>query len=110
MGDGPRGLRVARLATLRRVPDGIGQPVRRKEDARLVTGRGCFTDDVNLPGQAFAAFVRSPYAHARLGPIDAAAALKVEGVLAVLTGADAVADGVLPIPHKRCRRTRTRYH
>jgi len=100
VGDGPRDLRVARLAALRRAPDGIGQPVRRKEDARLVSGRGCFTDDVNLPGQAFAAFVRSPYAHARLGPIDAAAALRVPGVLAVLTGADAVADGVLPIAHK----------
>jgi aerobic carbon-monoxide dehydrogenase large subunit len=100
VGDGPRGLRVARLAALRRGPDGIGQPVRRKEDARLVTGRGRFTDDVNLPGQAYAAFLRSPHAHARLGPIDAAAALKVEGVLAVLTGADAVADGVQPIAHK----------
>ena len=45
-------------------PDGIGKPVRRKEDARLLTGAGRFGDDVSLPGQAYAAFVRSPHAHA----------------------------------------------
>jgi carbon-monoxide dehydrogenase large subunit len=54
--------------------DGIGKPVRRKEDARLLTGAGRFGDDVSLPGQAYAAFVRSPHAHARIGPIDTAAA------------------------------------
>ncbi len=80
--------------------DGIGKPVRRKEDARLVTGAGCFGDDVNLPGQAYACFVRSPYAHARIGRIDTAAALAVPGVLTVLTGSDAVADGLRPIPHR----------
>jgi len=81
-------------------PDGIGKPVRRKEDARLLTGAGRFGDDVNLPGQAHAAFVRSPHAHARIGAIDIAAALGVPGVLAVLTGADAAADGLRPIPHR----------
>jgi len=78
---------------------GIGQPVRRKEDARLITGRGCFSDDVNLPDQAYAVMVRSPHAHARIGAIDPAAALAVPGVLAVLTGADCLADGLRPIPH-----------
>ena len=84
----------------RAAAEGFGKPVRRVEDARLVTGRGCFTDDVNLPGQAYAAFVRSPHAHARIVAIDAAAARKVPGVLAVLAGADAAADGLRPIPHQ----------
>ena len=83
-----------------RVGNGIGQPVLRKEDARLVTGRGCFSDDVNLPGQAHAAVVRSPHAHARILGVDTAEAVKVPGVLAVLTGADVLADGLNPIPHK----------
>ena len=81
-------------------PDGIGKPVRRKEDPRLLTGAGRFGDDVNLPGQAHADFVRSPHPHARIGAIDAAAALGVLGVLAVLTGADAAAAGLRPIPHR----------
>jgi carbon-monoxide dehydrogenase large subunit len=80
--------------------EGVGKPVRRKEDERLVTGRGCYSDDFNLPGQAYACFVRSPHAHARIVRIDGAAALKVPGVLAVLTGADAAADGLAAIPHR----------
>lgn len=78
----------------------IGHPVRRKEDARLVTGRGAFGDDVNLPGQVHAAFVRSPHAHARLRAIDGAEALKTPGVIAVFTGADAARAGLRPIPHR----------
>jgi aerobic carbon-monoxide dehydrogenase large subunit len=78
---------------------GIGSTVRRKEDARLVTGRGNYSDDVNLPGQAYAAVVRSPHAHARIGSIDVAAARAMPGVLAVLTGKDAAADGLSRIPH-----------
>jgi len=74
--------------------------VRRKEDARLVTGQGCFSDDVNLPGQAYAVMVRSPHAHARIRSIDAGKALAVPGVIAVLTGRDLLADGVKPIPHR----------
>jgi carbon-monoxide dehydrogenase large subunit len=80
-------------------PDGFGKPVRRAEDARLVTGHGSFSDDVNVPGQAHAAFVRSPHAHARIVKIDGAPALKLPGVLAVLTGVDAAVDGLRPIPH-----------
>jgi carbon-monoxide dehydrogenase large subunit len=79
---------------------GIGQPVRRREDLRLVTGRGCFTDDISLPGQVHAAMVRSPHAHARIRKVDTAAAMAVPGVLAVLTGRDLLADGLRPIPHK----------
>ncbi len=78
----------------------IGQPVRRKEDLRLITGNGSFTDDVNLPGQAHAVMVRSPHAHARIRAIDSGPAMAVPGVLAVLTGQDLVADGLKPIPHK----------
>jgi aerobic carbon-monoxide dehydrogenase large subunit len=78
----------------------IGQPVRRKEDLRLVTGKGCYTDDINLPGQAYAVMVRSPHAHARIAGVDIAPALATPGVLAVLTGCDVLADGLRPIPHK----------
>jgi carbon-monoxide dehydrogenase large subunit len=84
----------------RSAAQGFGKPVPRREDARLVRGQGCYTDDVNAPGQAYAAFVRSPHAHARLEGIDAAEALSVPGVLAVLTGAEAAADGLQPIPHR----------
>lgn len=81
-------------------PHGFGRAVRRSEDRRLVTGTGCYSDDVNLPGQAHAALVRSPHAHARVRAIDAAAALAIPGVLAVLTGGDAARDGLRPIPHR----------
>ncbi len=78
---------------------GIGATVRRKEDARLITGRGNYSDDFNLPGQAYGAAVRSPHAHARIRGIDTTAARAVPGVLAVLTGKDALADGLKRIPH-----------
>src|SRR2546422_7442281 len=79
---------------------GIGMPVLRKEDSRLLTGSGRFSDDVNLPGQAYDAMVRSPHAHARIAGIDAAQARAAPGVLAVLTGADFLADGLKSIPHR----------
>jgi aerobic carbon-monoxide dehydrogenase large subunit len=79
--------------------EGLGQPILRKEDARLLVGDGCYSDDVNLPGQAYACFVRSPHAHARIGRVEAAAARTTPGVIAVLTGADAAADGVKPLTH-----------
>src|SRR5512145_1903049 len=79
---------------------GFGKPIPRREDARLVTGRGCYSDDFNVPGQAYACMVRSPHAHARIVGIDATAALKTPGVIAVLTGRDAAADGLRPIPHR----------
>lgn len=73
---------------------GIGQPVRRKEDARLLTGAGTFTDDISRPNQAWAAVLRSPHAHARIVSMDLTAAKAMPGVLAVLTGHDAAADGL----------------
>ena len=79
---------------------GIGQPVRRREDLRLVRGNGRYTADENLPGQAFAVMLRSPHAHARIRSIATDAAKTMPGVLAVLTGADFLADGLKPIPHK----------
>ena len=78
----------------------IGQPVRRKEDLRLITGQGNFSDDVNLPQQVYAVMLRSPHAHARLRSIDVSKAMAVPGVMAVLTGKDMLADGIQPLPHK----------
>ena len=77
----------------------IGHPVRRKEDARLVVGRGSFGDDVNLPSQVYAAFARSPHAHARIRSVDAREASKAPGVIAVFTGVD-VARDLKPMPHR----------
>jgi aerobic carbon-monoxide dehydrogenase large subunit len=79
---------------------GIGQPVRRREDLRLVRGGGRYTADENLPGQLYAVMVRSPHAHARIRAIAKENALATPGVRAVLTGADCLADGLKPIPHK----------
>ena len=73
--------------------DGIGASVRRKEDQRFITGRGTYTDDINQQGQAYAVFVRSPHAHARIRGIDSGKALAAPGVLAVLTGDDVAAAG-----------------
>ncbi len=84
----------------------VGQPVRRKEDERLIQGHGRFTDDFSLPGQAYAAIVRSPYPHARIVSIDGAAALAMPGVLGVFTGADCLAEGFGPIPHNPVPKTK----
>jgi carbon-monoxide dehydrogenase large subunit len=81
------------------MPRLIGLPLPRKEDRRLLTGAGRFTDDLNIPGQAYAAFVRSPHAHARVQGIDSVAALALPGVIAVLGAADYAADGCGPIAH-----------
>jgi carbon-monoxide dehydrogenase large subunit len=77
----------------------IGDPVRRKEDFRLLTGRGCYSDDFNFPSQTYGAALRAPHAHALIRSIDVAAARAMPGVLAVLTGEDARADGLKVIPH-----------
>jgi carbon-monoxide dehydrogenase large subunit len=73
---------------------GIGARVVRKEDHRFITGKGRYTDDIHLPHETHAYFIRSPYAHATVKKIDTKAAMKEPGVLAVLTGADAAADKV----------------
>ena len=78
---------------------GIGDSVRRKEDLRLVTGRGCYSDDFSFPEQAHAAVLRAPHAHAIIRGIDTKTAREMPGVIAVFTGEDARADGLNPIPH-----------
>ena len=77
----------------------IGDSVRRKEDRRLLCGAGRYSDDVSLPGQAYAFMVRSPHAHARILAIDVRDAKRTPGVLLVLTGRNAVDDGLQCIPH-----------
>jgi carbon-monoxide dehydrogenase large subunit len=76
---------------------GMGQPVRRVEDARFLTGAGRYTDDISLPNQAYALVLRSPYAHATIRSIDASDALAIPGALAVLTSADVNAAGLKPL-------------
>jgi carbon-monoxide dehydrogenase large subunit len=73
---------------------GIGASVKRTEDIRFITGKGHYVDDINRPGQAYAYFLRSPHAHATINRIDASAALKAPGVVAVFTGDDIAADKV----------------
>jgi len=75
---------------------GVGQPVRRKEDDTLVRGKGRYTDDFNLPGQAYAWIVRSSHAHGIIRGIDTAAAKAMPGVLGVFTGADLAAANYAP--------------
>lgn len=71
---------------------GVGQPVLRFEDVRLLRGQGKFLDDINLPNQLYTVFLRSPHAHARIRHIDTRAAADAPGVVAVYTGADYDAD------------------
>ena len=75
---------------------GIGAAVKRKEDARFLTGRGRYTDDINLPGQLHGYILRSPVAHADIGGIDAGAAMAAPGVHAVFTGKDMEGVGGIP--------------
>src|SRR5438067_8023077 len=77
----------------------IGDSVRRKEDLRLLTGRGCYSDDFGFPGQAYGFALRASHAHAVIRGIDTMPARKMPGVIAVLTGEDAHADGLNAIPH-----------
>src|SRR5437016_2592651 len=77
---------------------GSDRDARRSEDGPLLTGRGCFTDDVSVPGQAHAAFVRAQVGHAELRGVDVSRALKMSGVLGIFTGKDLAADGLGAIP------------
>ncbi len=74
--------------------EGIGARVLRKEDKRFLMGKGRYTDDIVEPNQAYAAFVRSPYAHAEVKSIDASAAEGMDGVVAVLNGEQLTGDGI----------------
>src|SRR5438552_17451661 len=85
------------MAKPRRI-DGISASVKRREDVRLLMGQGRYAEDVNAPGQAYAAFVRSPHAHAEVISLYAKPALALAGTLGVFAGRDLVADGVGPIP------------
>jgi carbon-monoxide dehydrogenase large subunit len=76
----------------------MGASVKRREDRRFLLGKGKYTDDVSLPNQSHAVFVRSPYAHAAIRSIDTSTARSAPGVLAVLTGDDVAADGLGGIP------------
>jgi carbon-monoxide dehydrogenase large subunit len=77
---------------------GIGQAVTRIEDDRLLTGRGCYADDLDLPGALHLVLVRSPHPHARLKSIEAEPLRQADGVVAVYTGADLAAADVAPFP------------
>jgi carbon-monoxide dehydrogenase large subunit len=84
----------------------IGQPLRRKEDQRLLTGKGRFTDDFNMAGQAHAVIVRCPHPHARILHVDGIRAKQMRGVLGIFSGRDCLADGLAPIPHNPVPSTR----
>jgi len=77
-------------------PGFIGRSIERKEDYRFLTGAGQYTDDVTLPNQSYAFFLRSPHAHAKIRSINTAAAMKAPGVLAIYTGKDFASVGGLP--------------
>src|SRR6516165_7224471 len=77
---------------------GIGQPVRRVEDRRFITGCGNYLDDISRPRQAHAFMLRAPHAHARIRAVDTTAAASAPGVLAVYTGEDLARDGLGTIP------------
>src|SRR5436190_8923000 len=77
---------------------GLGEPYKRKEDARFIRGEGNYVDDVQLKGMLYGDIVRSPYAHALIKNIDTSAALKVPGVVAVITGKDLDAAGLAWMP------------
>jgi len=110
MPDGVRPRHPIRAGTMHK-PDPalfrfIGRPLPRKEDARLTTGAGRFSDDFNAPGQGYAAMVRSPYPHARIRGVDFTRARAMPGVLGAFSGADCVAAGLRPIPHDPLPKTK----
>jgi aerobic carbon-monoxide dehydrogenase large subunit len=76
----------------------VGQPLRRKEDPKLLTGEGKYTDDIVVAGSVYLALVRSPYAHATIRSINTAAAAAAPGVVAVFTGADLAGEWGSPMP------------
>src|SRR5690606_28169593 len=77
---------------------GAGQPVKRLEDQRLLTGHGNYLDDKPADGALWLVLLRSPHAHARIVSVDSAAARTMPGVEAIFTGADLVADDIGSLP------------
>jgi len=84
----------------------IGASLPRKEDTRLITGAGRFSDDFSAPGQCWLAVVRSPYPHARIRSVNCSKAGAMPGVLGTYSGADCLADGLNPIPHDPVPKTK----
>ncbi|MFK7935238.1 MAG: xanthine dehydrogenase family protein molybdopterin-binding subunit, partial [Saprospiraceae bacterium] len=76
----------------------IGKPIKRVEDRRFITGRGRYTDDIKMVGMTHAYILRSPYAHAKILSLDISVAEKHPGVVAVFTGKDIAADGIVGVP------------
>ena len=79
----------------------VGKKIRRREDPRLITGKGYYTDDMNLPGQTYMAVLRSPYGHARIRSINTDKARQLPGVVAVYTGQDLADGGAPQVPSPR---------
>lgn len=77
---------------------GMGQPVRRREDLRFITGKGLYAGDIDLPDMTHALFLRAPVAFGRIKSMDTSDAMQVPGILAILTGADAIEDGLGHLP------------
>ena len=87
------------MGRLKAVPEGFaGRPLRRREDARFLTGAGRYTADIEAPGALHLHVLRSPHAHARITGVETEAARAMPGVRAVLTGADLEAAGLGPLP------------
>ena len=80
------------MTTVEETPAEVGKARTRKEDARLITGQTNWTDNMTLPGLVHIAFVRSPYAHARITSVDLTAAREAPGVFAAYSGADFAAE------------------
>ncbi|MGE3267597.1 MAG: xanthine dehydrogenase family protein molybdopterin-binding subunit [Chloroflexota bacterium] len=88
------------MATSIKTPRMLGQPIKRREDPRLITGAGQYLDDISFPGMVHMAVVRSPYGHAKVNGIDATEALKLPGVVAVLTAKDIEGDTTSSLPYE----------
>jgi aerobic carbon-monoxide dehydrogenase large subunit len=88
------------MATPITTPRMLGQPIKRREDPRLITGAGQFLDDITLPGLLHLAVVRSPHGHARVKGIDASAALELPGVVAVLSAKDIEGETTGSLPYE----------
>ena len=78
----------------------VGQRIKRKEDLRLIIGKGHYLDDLKLPGMHYVALLRSPYAHAKIKSMDVSKAMSHRGVVAVVTGKDVVelSNPMVPAP------------
>ncbi|HWO73437.1 MAG TPA: xanthine dehydrogenase family protein molybdopterin-binding subunit, partial [Dehalococcoidia bacterium] len=98
------------MTAARQLPKFVGEPVRRREDPRLITGKATYVDDVKLPGMLHMAIVRSTHAHARLVNVDVSRARAAPGVVLVLTGADVkAASDMMPTAHQPGMNSATRY-